>query len=119
MKNKSTVLLVALVAIAIYPLSYLIVSHNGFYEPVLLGAMKGHNGETILAPKGFGYFWMPFEKSYPMKRNDGRLSILACFYRPLILIDRAVWHTNDKVHTLRYRTKNYYDPETCLSHDIK
>ncbi len=30
-------------------------------------------------------------------------------YFPILILDRLFWHTPDRVHTLRYRTKNYFD----------
>ena len=97
--------------IALYPASYLVTSRNGFYEPAVYGLISGHNDETILAPKAaFGYDWIPFEGYYSNQGVDG-VSLAGWLYRPLVVLDRATWHTQDRWESMPERTKNYFDYE--------
>lgn len=95
--------------------SYFGLSFGGHYEPACYGLARGPDGSTILAPKAaFGYEWHPFTL---ITKND-RLSFWTYFYIPLIVGDRHVWHTNEKMNTLKYRVKNYFDYETFHYRDI-
>ncbi|OYV05730.1 MAG: hypothetical protein CFE26_10055 [Verrucomicrobiales bacterium VVV1] len=94
--------------LGLYPLSYLALSSNGFYEPQSFGPRKAPNGKVMMVPRSSAsYHWMPFENTY--SSSSLRLSWRAIFYLPLIEADRAIWHRSEKVETLRYRTKDWFD----------
>lgn len=109
--------LYGLIFVAVYLMSYVVVSTNGFYEPVVYGLLKGRDGNPILAPKAaFGYRW----QAYGFNTEQGYTEVrwVTLLYLPILSLDRAVWHTRDRVHTLRYRTKNYFDFEKLEYMDV-
>lgn len=98
----------AAVLVLLYVASYLLVSTRGFYEPVVYGALQGRDGHVILAPKSpLGYRWSP----YGVDTRQGIMEVkwVTFLFLPIVMLDRAVWHTPARVGTLRYRTKNYFD----------
>jgi hypothetical protein len=108
MKRKTGKLTV-LGLLALYPLSYLVVSWGGFYEPVAYGLLQGHDGKAVLAPKAcFGYSWIPFDGFYQPGGFDG-VSVQGLVYYPLLMADRALWHRNDKWKDRPDLTKNFFD----------
>lgn len=95
--------------LALYPLSYLVVSWGGFYEPAAYGLLQGRDGKPILAPKYcFGYDWIPFEGYHQSGGIDG-VSLQGWAYYPLLLIDRALWHRSDRWKDRPDITRNYFD----------
>ncbi len=113
--KKRRLLLAVVALLALYTISYLIVSRKGFYEPVAYGLLQGRDGHPILAPKAvYGYNWMPFEH----QGADGTW-VKFNFYFPMLALDRAVWHRSDRVDTIRYRTKNYFDYEKLEYSEIQ
>lgn len=95
--------------LVIYPLSYLVVSRGGFYEPAAYGLLRGRDGKTILAPKDcFGYRWIPFERFY-QRGGPAGVSLQGWFFYPLLMLDSALWHKNDKWVDRPDLTKNYFD----------
>jgi hypothetical protein len=100
---------VVLGLVALYLLSYFAVSWGGFYEPIAYGALQGRDGRVVMAPKGsIGYRWIPFESYNQTGGIDGR-SIHGWAYYPLLMVDRAVWHTSDKWKDRPDLTRNYFD----------
>ena len=103
---------VVLGLIAIYPLSYLVVSRGGFYEPVAYGLLQGRDGKAVFAPKEcLGYRWIPFDDFYQLSGMDG-VSIQGWAYFPLLCLDRALWHQSGKWKDRPDLTRNYFDYET-------
>lgn len=109
---------IALSGLALYALSYLSASRNGFFEPVAYGLLRGRMGETILAPKAcFGYRWTPFE-GFNDEGGLSGVSLKGWFYYPMLMVDRTLWHRNELWESRRYRTKNYFDYAALLYRDI-
>lgn len=102
---------IVLGSLVLYPLSYLVASRGGYYEPAAYGLLQGRDGKAILAPKAcFGYNWIPFESFYHSDGLDG-VSVLGWVYRPLLLVDRSLWHKSDKWESRPDLTTNYFDYE--------
>lgn len=100
------------VLLALYPMSYLALSIHGFYEPRFFGPIRAANGDVVMAPRGLNsYHWTPFENTFS-NSGLGGFSWRALFYMPLIKVDQAIWHRSEKVETLRYRTKGWFDRDT-------
>lgn len=81
MNNKASIAIGVLTGL--YVLSYCVLSVSGHYTPKFYGARSGPGGSIIIASKGFGEIWIPFDLS-----NEP----LHLFYWPLIQIDHLAWH---------------------------
>lgn len=102
---------IVLSSVVLYPLSYLVASWGGFYEPAVYGLLHGRDGKAVLAPKAsFGYHWIPFEDFYHPDRLDG-VSVMGWVYYPLLLVDRSLWHKSDNWKDRPDLTRNYFDYE--------
>ncbi|MBK1883122.1 hypothetical protein JIN85_11890 [Luteolibacter pohnpeiensis] len=110
MKSK-TIKRIVLGLVALYPMSYLVASCEGFYEPVAFGLLQGRDGKAVMAPKAcFGYHWIPFEGFYQVDGFDG-VSLRGWSYYPLLSLDRVLWHQSEKWKNRPDLTKNYFDYE--------
>lgn len=106
MPKRRALLLLGLI-LALYPVSYLVVSRDGFYDPGPLGFGQGPGDTTILVSK-FGYAWYPFDgcdlgrdgfQSAPVQAS------FSIFYLPLMELDRRWWHRVEKSESGRYPVK--------------
>jgi hypothetical protein len=106
MQKRRALLLLGLL-LALYPVSYLVVSREGFYDPGPLGLRQGPGNTAILAPK-FGYRWHPFDELCDLDDfPDAPLpALLSTFYRPLLELDRRWWHTEERAESGEYPVKN-------------
>jgi hypothetical protein len=68
-KPKRRALLLLGLILALDPVSYLVVSRDGFYDPGPLGLGRGP-GDTMILVSKFGYKWQPFEGFFD--RDDYR-----------------------------------------------
>lgn len=106
MKKRRAVLLFGSM-LALYPVSYLVVSRNGAYDARLWGLAQGPNNTAVLLPK-FGYQWYALP--------DASSDIDRCvewFYLPMEKLDRKLWHKDHdslKPHP-KYPMRNQVDPE--------
>jgi hypothetical protein len=96
MPKRRALLLLGLI-LALYPVSYLVVSRDGYYDPGPVGLGQGPGNTSILVSK-FGYKWYPFEgfcdlDDFPDTPIPALFSTL---YRPLLELDRRWWHTEEK-----------------------
>lgn len=106
MPKRRALLLLGLI-LALYPVSYLVVSRDGFYDPGPLGLRQGPGNTAILVSK-FGYRWHPFDglcdlDDFPTAPLP---ALLSTFYRPLLELDRRSWHTTEKATSGEYPVKN-------------
>ena len=106
MPKRRALLLLGLV-LALYPVSYLVVSRKGFYDPGPAGLRQGAGNTAIIVSK-FGYRWHPFEGFRDL--NDFSVAplpaLLGAFYRPLLELDRRWWHTEERAESGQYPVKN-------------
>ena len=99
MPKRRALLLLGLI-LALYPVSYLVVSRDGFYDPGPAGLGQGP-GDTVILVSKFGYRWHPFEgfcdlEDFPVTPIPALFSTL---YRPLLELDRTFWHTEEKAES--------------------
>jgi hypothetical protein len=106
MPKRRALLLLGLI-LALYPVSYLVVSRDGYYDSGPMGFAKGP-GRTVILVSKFGYAWYPFHgcelglddfQSAPVQAS---FSIL---YLPLMELDRKWWHTEVKAESGNYPVK--------------
>jgi hypothetical protein len=96
MPKRRALLLLGLM-LGLYPVSYLVVSRDGFYDPGAVGLGQGPEGTTIFVSKR-GYKWQPFEgfcdlDDFP---NTPIPALFSTLYRPLLELDRTFWHTEQR-----------------------
>lgn len=78
-----------------YVVSYCVISSvSGSYKPVAYGL----NSEGVLSPKStFGYHWSILEDDFMTgKKNNTSENIIGGFYKPLLYLDRIIWHRKKK-----------------------
>lgn len=106
MPKRRALLLLGLL-LALYPVSYLVVSRDGYYDPGPMGFAQGPGRSVIYVPK-FGYAWYPFDgcdfgldhfQSAPVHAS------FSTFYLPLMELDRQWWHTEEKAESGKYPVK--------------
>ena len=86
---KTVRTIVVIVALSLYPLSYVALSLNGIYYPAVIGL----NGVKW-------YDWAPLG-SYSRSTYEWRMPILVVYF-PLWYADKKYWHTSDLVHSGDY-----------------
>jgi len=106
MPKRRALLLIA-VLLAMYPLSYLVVSMNGYYDPGSLGLAQGPGNTAVFRSK-FGYSWLPFEGHCDLSdfRGAPDKAMLSAFYHPLLLLDQRWWHTEELSESGRYPVRH-------------
>jgi hypothetical protein len=105
MPKRRALLLLGLI-LALYPVSYLVVSRDGYYDSGPMGFAQGP-GRTVKFVSKFGYAWKPFKgfcdfddfESVPVP------ALYSVFYRPLPKLDRRCWHTEEKAESGDYPVK--------------
>jgi len=99
MPKRRALLLLGLI-LELYPVSYLVVSRDGFYDPGPLGLGRGPGDSTILVSK-FGYKWQPFEGFCDLDdfRSAPVPALFSAFYRPWLELDRRWWHSEEKAES--------------------
>ena len=102
---KRRALLLLGVILALYPVSYLVMSRDGYYDSGPMGFTKGP-GRTVILVSKFGYAWHPFDgcdlddfRSAPVQAS------FSIFYLPLMELDRQWWHTEAKAESGNYPVK--------------
>jgi hypothetical protein len=105
MPKRRALLLLGLM-LALYPVSYLVVSRDGFYDPGPIGTRQGPGNRVIFISK-FGYTWHPFHEFCTLGnfRSAPVPAFFSAFYRPLLALDRQWWHTEMKAESGDYRVK--------------
>lgn len=105
MPKRHALLLLGLI-LAMYPVSYLVVSRDGFYDPGPLGFGQGPGNTTILVSK-FGYEWLPFEGFCDFGNFESAPvpAMFSTLYLPLLELDRRWWHTEAKAESGDYPVK--------------
>jgi hypothetical protein len=91
--RKRKVFRLSLSLLAIYLLSYLVLSLSGKYAP---GAIGGYGIKW--------YSWFPLGFANTGKFGYG----MWVFYCPLVTLDRGYWHTNDKGRSGSYPRTDVY-----------
>ena len=101
MPKRRALLLLGLI-LALYPVSYLVVSRDGYYDPGPLG-LRQEPGDTAILVSKFGYMWHPFDgcdlddfRSAPVP------ALYSIFYLPLMELDRKRWHTEEMAEPGKY-----------------
>ncbi len=90
-----------------YPVSYLVVSRDGYYNSGPMGFAPGPGGTVKLVSK-FGYAWYPFDgcdlglDGFQIAPVQASFSI---FYLPLMELDRIWWHSEVKAESGDYPVK--------------
>lgn len=105
MPKRRALLLLGLI-LALYPLSYFVVSRNGFYDPGPMGFAQGP-GRTVILVHKFGYEWHPFEDFCGLDdfQRSPVPALFSTFYLPLLELDRKWWHTEEKAKSGAYPVK--------------
>jgi hypothetical protein len=105
--RKRRALLLLIVLLALYPVSYIVVSRNGYYDPGPLGLSQGPD-DTITFCSKFGYRWHPFDGLCQPGNFSGApdKALLSTFYYPLLLLDRKWWHTEGRSETGRFPVRH-------------
>ena len=106
MRKRRALLLIAAL-LALYPVSYTVVSRNGYYDPGFLGLAQGPD-DTIVFRSKFGYRWHPFEGLCQPGDFSGSpdKALLSTFYYPLLLLDRMWWHTEERSESGRFPVRH-------------
>jgi hypothetical protein len=106
MPKRRALLLLGLM-LALYPVSYLVVSRDGFYDPGPTGLRQGPGNTAILVSK-FGYRWHPFDGFCDLDdfSNAPLAALRSTSYRPLLELDRCWWHTEERAESGEYPVKN-------------
>ena len=107
MPKRRALLLLGLI-FAMYPVSYLVVSRDGYYDSGPMGFAKGP-GRTVILVSKFGYAWHPFNG---YDRDDFQSApvpaLFTAFYLPLLELDRSWWHTEEMAESGKYPVKREF-----------
>ena len=108
MPKRRALLLLGLI-LALYPVSYLVVSRDGYYDSGPMGFVPGPGG-TVKVVSKFGYAWIPFNGFCGLDefRSGPVPALYSTFYRPLLALDRQWWHTEAKAESGKYPVKRTF-----------
>ncbi len=113
--KKTTLKRVTWGVIVLYFFSYLILTLNGHYAATARGLIVLKDGSNALVPK-YGYYWF-LPGDYDCLMNRG-YSVVGIVYFPLLYLDRILWHSDEKVESMRYPIRGYFDYHTEEFRDI-
>lgn len=102
----------------LYLSSYCCITTQGYYYPMVRGFVQGSGepGHGFLAAKKNGYLWFSMG-DYEYTHDGQRRTLISLFFAPLESIDHRYWHTREKVYSMDYPIRNYFDAEKHVHFD--
>jgi len=99
--RERKILIVLAMATLLYVGSYFVLSLRGYYAPSAYGANAG----------GIKFYRWYVGNAWE-RQQQGKWAI-EMIYAPLVFLDNRYWHTREKMWSMDYRIKFYYDSATA------